>query len=189
MAKTSAVLASHNNGSLAVRNARRSRGVRRPLATHGGLVACNGLATDRARRACARVDHVVHAHLRTCASQSRAYARARRTGTQRDHAYTHERLNACEHCALAAPRVLRLGGALCLAPCALTMSYASATLRAWRLGGLRFDGASHLAPQRRFALRLSAAPQPLATPFALRLDGVLQFVPRRCLAICGASPQ
>ena len=72
------------------------------------------------------------------------------------------------------PRALRLGGVL--------RSYASAALRALRLGGLRFGGASHLAPQRRFALRLSVAPQPLATPFALRLDGVLRFVPRRCLA-------
>ena len=105
----------------------------------------------------------------------------------RTHAYTHERLNACEPCAWrrlvpcasAALYASRLAPWRCLT---VLRSYASAALRAWRLGGLRFGGASHLAPQRRFALRLSVAPQPLATPFALRLDGVLRFVPRRCLA-------
>ena len=67
-----------------MRNARRSRGVWRPLTTHGDLVGRNGLATDRARRTCARRDHVANAHLHTCASQSRVYARARRTRARRD---------------------------------------------------------------------------------------------------------
>ena len=108
----------------------------------------------------------------------------------RMNAYAHARLYAC---ALIRMRALHLGGASRLAPQRRVVPRVS------RIGGdLRLGGAPCLAPWwlmllRRFALRalaalraspLGSASNPLATPFALHLDGALRLVPRRCLAIC-----
>ena len=113
----------------------------------------------------------------------------------RTHAYTHERLNACEPCALAAPRALRLGGALCLAPCALAVSYAltprrrsahgvlaacaSAALRTWRLSGAsRFASRQRLSPWRHLLPYASTA------SCGSCLGGASHLAPRRRFAPC-----
>ena len=98
----------------------------------------------------------------------------------RTHAYTHERLNACEPCALAAPRALRLGGALCLTPCALAVSYCLTLLR---LGGAPRMASWRLALRRRFALGASAALRASPLGSASALGDTFCLTPRRRLAV------